>query len=299
MTSGPPLLCIGNITIDDAHLPNGVVERACLGGDAVYAVLGARLFDPEAEMLAPIGSALPPAAFAALGAAGLRPEEQPIRDTPTIRNVVTYHADGGRSWQLLGDEDDFDALSVREGDLTERHRSSTAALVAAMSLEAQTETVAALAAAGVPIYLDLQEDYIAGNEPAVEEMIARSTVFLPSEDEARQLSGGADEEGACLRFAAMGPRTVVIKLAERGCLVYADGVFSSVGVLPAALVDSTGAGDAFCGAFAAVHARSGDAVLAAHAGAVAASFAVEGFGASALLLATPDAAAERLRVLHG
>lgn len=50
-------------------------------------------------------------------------------------------------------------------------------------------------------------------------------------------------------------------------------------------VDSTGAGDAFCGAFAAEHLRSGDPYAAAVAGAAVARTAVGGSGVSALLAA--------------
>jgi ribokinase len=56
-------------------------------------------------------------------------------------------------------------------------------------------------------------------------------------------------------------------------------------------VDSTGAGDAFCGAFAAEHLRSHDPYLAARAGAEAARIAVSAPGIGGLLAAlTPEAA---------
>ena len=50
-------------------------------------------------------------------------------------------------------------------------------------------------------------------------------------------------------------------------------------------VDSTGAGDAFCGAFAAEHLRSGDPYAAARAGAAAARIAVSAPGIDGLLAA--------------
>jgi sugar/nucleoside kinase (ribokinase family) len=50
-------------------------------------------------------------------------------------------------------------------------------------------------------------------------------------------------------------------------------------------VDSTGAGDAFCGAFAAEHLRSGDVYAAARVGASAARVAVGAPGIDGLLAA--------------
>ena len=65
-----------------------------------------------------------------------------------------------------------------------------------------------------------------------------------------------------------------------GCTVYeaASGRMTHVAALPATVVDTTGAGDSFCGAFIAELLESGDAVAAAHAGVAAASFTVEDYG---------------------
>ena len=63
-------------------------------------------------------------------------------------------------------------------------------------------------------------------------------------------------------FLQLGPQVVVIKLAAAGCLV-ATRQRPEPTAVPTDVVDpvdSTGAGDAFCGAFAAEHLRSGDAV---------------------------------------
>ena len=69
---------------------------------------------------------------------------------------------------------------------------------------------------------------------------------------------------------------MVVKRAERGCLVL-DARDDAVVEVPADRVrpfDSTGAGDAFCGAFAAADLRGAGAVDAAQAGAAAARVAI-------------------------
>lgn len=43
MTSEPRLVCFGNFTLDDIVLPGGRERPGCIGGDALYAALGARL----------------------------------------------------------------------------------------------------------------------------------------------------------------------------------------------------------------------------------------------------------------
>jgi len=55
----PSLVCLGNFTVDDVVLPDGRERPGCLGGDALYAGLAARLFEPAVEIVAPVGSDLP------------------------------------------------------------------------------------------------------------------------------------------------------------------------------------------------------------------------------------------------
>jgi sugar/nucleoside kinase (ribokinase family) len=79
----------------------------------------------------------------------------------------------------------------------------------------------------------------------------------------------------------------VVKLAAAGCLV-ATRQRPEPTVVPTDViepVDSTGAGDAFCGAFSAEHLRNGDAYAAAEVGARAARIAVAGPGVDGLLAA--------------
>jgi hypothetical protein len=63
----PPLICCGNLTLDDVVLPDGTEQPCSVGGDALYGVLAARLFLPEAQMLAPVGHDLPPHVWALMG----------------------------------------------------------------------------------------------------------------------------------------------------------------------------------------------------------------------------------------
>jgi len=297
----PPLVCVGNITIDDAVLPDGWRQDMCLGGDALYAALAARLFEPGTVMLAPIGADLPPDAGSAMARAGFSPQQQPQRNAATIRNVVSYDLCGGRHWTLLTDPRDFDVLSVYPEDVSAELAAAPAFLVAAMSLESQARLTPWLRAnTEAVLYLDLQEDYIPGNEERVLEFVGSSHVFLPSEEEVRRLLHTEDWDEAARRLASVGPSTVVIKRAGLGSLVYeaeADRVVS-VPAFPAAVVDSTGAGDAFCGAFAAVHQQTGSASQAARAGAVAAAICISGYGTSALLSASPEQALQQMSAWH-
>lgn len=287
MSESSTLLCVGNLTVDEAVSPAG--ERVeSVGGDALYAALGARVAGGNPVLLAPLGTDAPPALLTAIRRAGTDPGSLPCRNLPMVRNVIRYDDAGGRVWDLVRGEENFEALSVHPADVSKAALNSAGVLLSAMALGAQLELAAWLRPrTAATIYFDPQEDYVAGHEAELMDAVRACDVFLPSEIEATALAGTTDLKDAAATFLDLGPRTVVIKRAEAGCLVATWEHPEPVAIPADAVtpVDSTGAGDAFCGAFAAEHLRSGDPYVAARVGAAAARVAVDGPGVSALLAA--------------
>jgi ribokinase len=287
MSESPTLVCVGNLTVDEAVSPSG--ERIeSVGGDALFAALAARVAGGHPVLLAPLGTDAPSALLAAIRSAGTDPESLPRRDLPVVRNVIRYDDVGGRVWELVLGEEHFEALSVYPTDVSSEILAASGVLLSAMALRPQLELAAWLRTrTAATIYFDPQEDYVAGHEAELMDAVRACDVFLPSEIEATALAGTADLAAAAASFLQLGPRVVVIKRAAAGCLVAtrerpAPEVIATDVVVP---VDSTGAGDAFCGAFAVEHLRSGDPYAAARVGAAAARIAVDGPGVSALLAA--------------
>lgn len=292
----PPLLCLGNMTIDDVVLPDGTGRPGCIGGDALYAALAARPWCPGAEIVAPVGHDLPASVITELSDAGFSAEGLPVRPGKTLHNQVVYDAKGGRVWTLYNDPADFDSQSPMAPDLPARYRAPPRALISAMALPSQENLVDHFAHTGRTfVALDPQEDYIKGNEDRLLAMIAKVDAFLPSEDEVTQLTGTTDWARAARSFAALGPRIVVIKRGAAGVLLHDAQDDTDYHIPPAPgdpVVDTTGAGDSFCGAFTAAL-ETHPPQVAAMAGAVAASFTVAGYGATPLLNAPASDIAKR------
>jgi sugar/nucleoside kinase (ribokinase family) len=292
MTDASSLVCIGNLTIDEAVSAAG--ERVeSVGGDALFAALAARLVGGNPTILAPLGNDATPALLTAISSAGTDPAALPRRELPTVRNVIRYDEAGGRVWDLVLGDEHFEELSVHPGDVSDGVLAAPGVLLCAMALHAQLELAAWLRArTAAIIYFDPQEDYIAGHEAALLDAVRACDVFLPSEIEATALAGTSELAAAAAAFLELGPRVVVIKLAAAGCLV-ATAERPEPTVVPTDAVepvDSTGAGDAFCGAFAAEHLRCGDPYAAAAAGAAAARTAVGAPGIGGLLAAVANSA---------
>lgn len=295
----PRLVCLGNFTVDDVHLPDGTIVPECMGGDALYAALGARLWEPQVQLLAPISPDIPKTTLQAIRNTGFDLVGLPAREAPIIRNRIYYDDQGGRRWETLTSEQVFHLLSPRPEDFPPHYLDAQAFLILAMTLQAQETLVAWLRQhTQAIIALDTQEDYIAGNEARIRALISQVDVFMPSIVEVVQLLGHDDGYHAAQEFAAMGPRVVVIKSGEAGVLVYEreSGDFFQQRPTPAQIVDTTGAGDAFCGGFMANYVQDpANLRRAAEAGTISASYAVASFGMQALLDAQPEGAARYLQ----
>ncbi|WP_322409965.1 ribokinase [Microbacterium invictum] len=117
------------------------------------------------------------------------------------------------------------------------------------------------------------------------ELLATVDVLIVNEHEMRDLSGRTDIEAGVDDLLGRVP-VIVVTLGSAGCLVATPEGRRRVAAFPVDAVDTTGAGDTFCGVFAARLAAGGTAVPhldllvdAARAGAAAASLSVQRPGA--------------------
>ena len=296
--ASPQMVCLGRLTVDDLVLPDGRRMPGCTGGNALYATLGARLWQPATEMVAVVGEDLPQQTWKQISAAGFRTDGLRRRPVPTLHNQVTYDEHGGRSWMQFYSEQDSHLLSPSPEDIPPDYLEARIFMVHAMSLEAQERLVTWLRghAEGL-IALDLREAMIPGNEKRIEKLVSKVDFFLPSQEEALLLAGSRDWPQVARRFASWGPREVAIKRGADGAGIYSaqDGRWYETPAYPVDVVDATGAGDAFCGGFLAMALRQpGQWGTCLRAGAVSASFAIAGYGTMCLAAASREEAEQRL-----
>ena len=114
------------------------------------------------------------------------------------------------------------------------------------------------------------------------ELVSMADVLIVNEQEAIELAGsdaGGDWVAVAQLLTELGPQTVILTLGARGALVTLEGTTTVIPTIAVDVVDTTGAGDAFCGAFAAFLADGMTAVDAAARAVVAGSLAVTRAGA--------------------
>ena len=296
------IVVAGNVTLDDTVLPDGRTRMGAVGGDVFYSGLGAALWDQPVGLFSRIGDDFPREHLEALGVAGLDTSGLRPHAGPTIRNWVIYEWDGRRHFIFRTAPERFPALSPEPPELPARYAAAAAAYhVAALPLDHAERLVRQAAALPMRplVTLDTHEDFVAGYQDRLTALLPLLAAFLPSREEVGLWFGDDDPWRHIGDLLALGPGAVAIKLGAEGALVQDRAMAKPVlmAAAPAAVVDVTGAGDAFCGGFAAQLAATHDVVAAARAGAVAASFAIEGYGSLGLLNVTPDARSRRLAAL--
>ncbi len=113
-------------------------------------------------------------------------------------------------------------------------------------------------------------------------LISGADVLIVNETEARDLVGPAgqgDWTATVGTLAELGAPSVVLTLGADGAVVGGSGGVQTIAAPAVEVLDTTGAGDALCGAFAAMLAGGADVSDAAGAGVIAGSLAVTKAGA--------------------
>jgi sugar/nucleoside kinase (ribokinase family) len=126
-------------------------------------------------------------------------------------------------------------------------------------------------------------------------------IFQPSEEKLRALFWGETNDlwEMARKVSEFGPQVIVVKRGSNGQMIYdvPGNHRYEIPAYPSRLVDSTGAGDAFCGGFLAGFQKTDDPLMAALHGNVSASLKIEGSGPFYELGVLPGLAEARLHSL--
>lgn len=149
-----------------------------------------------------------------------------------------------------------------------------ATVLAAMRLAREAQTAVSLDS-----NLRLKLWPLAQARQVIEEAVGLCDLFLPSLEDMTSLIGLSDPDAIVDWSHAHGARTVVLKLGGAGALVSDGQRRERVPGRRVQLVDATGAGDCFCGNLLARLTQGDDVFAATRYANVAASIAVQGYGA--------------------
>jgi sugar/nucleoside kinase (ribokinase family) len=303
----PRYLAVGGLRIDYIITADQQVHLREMGGNAIFAAVGARIWAADVGIVSRVGENYPAEWLERLSAAGLTVAG--VHQVPGWQDMRTFYAyldretrddtEPARHFARIGlrlpddlkgyvhstpgqDSPTLTALGPRSADLPVSHWQASAAHLSPMPLTAHRDLSRALSHRGISVTLDPGERYmLPQRKDDVLSLLPCLDAFLPSKQEARSMLGPVDLWQAAELFAQAGPEVVVVKAGSQGSLVLdcKSRKRWRVPAYPVEIVDVTGAGDAYCGGFMVGYDETGDAVLAACYGTVSASFVLQGFGA--------------------
>ena len=310
----PDLILLGQTTVDHVVPARPGAWREQLGGNALYAAAGARLWiEPERiGVVTRVGEGCPFEPRTHLARAGIA--HVTVADTGREQLVewFLYEEDGSRrslprnrALRDAGGEGTgagseylahLEAQSPSAADIPAEWLPAGAVHLAPQVLGRHEETLRTLAPRTGFVSVDPSPHYSVGRSvEALAHALAPATALLPSEQEVAHLVGEDGWAGLAGRLAAAGFPEVVVKRGAAGAIL-CERASRPVQVPshPVEVRDPTGAGDAFCGAYAACRLQGFPAAEAARRATVAASLVIECEGADAALALAPDAARRRL-----
>lgn len=303
----PDLLILGQATVDHVVPARPAAWRPQIGGNALYAAAGARLWLEPSRIgvVTRCGRGYPFALRDVLARAGIEALAVAEVDVDHLVEWLIYEEDGARrslprnpELRPAGGEGAgaaggylgrLEALSPAFDDVPAAWRRPAAAYLAPQVEPRHTTSLAALAAAGAAVTIDPSPHYSHRYAPAaIGRLLRGAHAFLPSEQEARAwLEAAGDARAVARQLRSAGFAEVVVKLGARGAIVAAGDALAVVPAAAATVADPTGAGDAFGGAYAACRLLGHGPIEAARRAAATAALVIGTQGADAALALDP------------
>lgn len=298
--TGPRFITIGSIFIDDLVFPDGRTQMAVLGGGATHAAAGMRVWDERPGMIACIGRDLPDGIYPRLA-----------RDFD-LCGVVRLDLPQARAWQIFewdGTRTEVFRMKIMAPFIDEpAPEACPREYLAAQGIHVLRDAAGFLGwrrrfPRSIALWEPNQPYMAAENRDEFRATIREADIVSPNLLEARLIYDRPDAAPLDLaqRMLDDGARLVALRLGEDGSLIGqrtpgGDRILHIPAVPVPQVVDVTGAGNCYCGAFLVGWVRTGDLRLAGAYGAVAASFTVEHVGALDNALVDTAERDRRLRV---
>jgi ribokinase len=284
---------VGWLTMDDIVLTDHVCRPGVLGGGALYSAVGAQIWEERVGIHSVTGRGTYGETCAAIRARGLDAEGVSPIDGAGLRLWLLHESEIFKRQVPKLISSTADEMDRGRGPLPQAYCSARGFHVAPQSPAGTAENVRRLTALpGRPtVTVDiLSDEYIDRRLYADLAFLHGAAAFLPSEAEITRIWRPSDLGGWLRERASKLGCLMVAKLGERGSLVCDprnNGLIHTP-AYPASVVDTTGAGDGYCGGFLAGLVAGRPVAECAAMGAVSASYVVEACGA--LQTAKPNAA---------
>jgi sugar/nucleoside kinase (ribokinase family) len=277
------IVSAGHFSIDSIFLPSRQTGFTVLGGSVAYVSFAARRLEARVSVISAVGADFPAAYKWWLQQEGVDLSGvMNVQDALTTRFELRY--DGDLSNRTLCSKNRMLPIRVEDlptflktriihlapiaGEITDEVAEKLRSCTEIMSLDPQ----------GLIRKFD-QDGNVTLQQPNDNTILGFINVLKSTPTEIETLTGLSDLDSAIKAVKNRGVNIVIVTLGAEGALVAVEDTIHRVPAYkPEKLVDPTGAGDAFIGAFLAEYARGEDCAWCSQVGSAAASLVVEGIG---------------------
>lgn len=272
------LIVLGTVALDTVKTPYGQ-RLHMLGGSAVHFSMAARLFT-NVNLVAIIGEDFPQEHIDFLHAKGIVLTSLIKEKGKSFRWEGEYKGDLNTALTL---NTELGVLSIFRPCVSDEQSRIPNIFLANVDPDIQMHLLGKMCMPRL-VGVDSMNYWIHNKRRSLLRLLKKADIYVANDQEARSLSGEHNLIKAAKYLKKAGPKMVLIKKGEHGVLFYSSEVIFSIPAYPTEkVVDPTGAGDTFAGAFMGYLARArtvnGPAIKKAIAyGTIAASFNVEDFG---------------------
>jgi sugar/nucleoside kinase (ribokinase family) len=276
--SGVSILVLGTVALDSVKTPYGA-RKQMLGGSAAHFSMAARLFT-RVNLAAIVGEDFPQRHIDFLHRKGIILTSLIRARGKTFNWKGEYKGDLNTALTL---STELGVLSGFRPTLAEEQKKIKYIFLANIDPDIQSRLLNHMRQPKL-VALDSMNYWIKHKRRKLLALLRKVDIYVANDQEARVLSGRVNLIEAARRLSSFGPRMILIKKGEHGVLFYSDKFIFSLPAYPTGkIVDPTGAGDTFAGAFMGYltgvkKIDEPNLKKALAYGTVAASFNIEGFG---------------------
>jgi len=278
----PDYVAYSGLIIDDIVLPDGRTFFNTLGGSGTHALVGMRVWSDRLGYFAAVGCDFDRGHRELLERLGIDLRGLIARDGyRTARAWQLFEPEERRVEVFRTDVEDFYRLEARLEEMPSDYLDARGYHVHFGTLAQTVELLQNLRVVNPTARLVWEPTPLqfTGTGDEFHAVLSQVDLVSPDLDEARKMTGQNTTRGMVGTLLGWGAPAVALRMGARGSLVAtAGGEVYAVPAAPTHVVDTTGAGDAYCGGFLVALGNGVDVAEAGAWAAVSASFAIEQFG---------------------
>lgn len=238
------ILVVGSLAYDTISTPVGKVDRA-LGGSANYFSLAASLFS-DVRVVGVVGEDYDQKDLEMLTSRRVDVRGLQKKEGKTFHWTGEYKGDMNEAITLATDLNVFEHFNP---EIPAEYKNSSHVFLANIDPVLQLRVLEQIERPKL-VGSDTMNFWINSKLPELKKVLSKVDVLLINEGEADLISNKTNAIAAAQEILNLGPKAVVIKRGEYGFVLYTkEGYFILPAYPVANVVDPTGAGDTFAGAF--------------------------------------------------